>query len=464
MEHSLADCNQDVTLNKVMDRISVEVVRSRRLNVDTPISLEEILPPRDNIYDGVNADARRSRILNGGRLLSTYTMVELGELGYNSEVAYKSMSPSGDEYQQLDKAMLDQLKESAKNELDCQVCYGMMLDPLTTTCGHSFCRKCVARVLDHSRLCPVCRRILLMRPGVQHEVGNTRLWNLLLQLYYDQVALRAEAAMQEELSVQGQRSVPLFPCTLSYPGMPTFLHIFEPRYRLMIRRAVENGDNKFGMMMYNHRGLPQGDLGPTDFMLFGTLLHIVSVQMLPDGRSLIETRGLWRFRVTDWGMLDGYIVGNIERYDDVSLAEEEHLENAETSMPVTPGNDVAAQLNRASTSDLLKIGTDFVSRMRAASAPWLHERVIASYGPPPNDPAVFPYWFASILPIVDEEKYKLLPTTSVRERLKITARWVRRIEAQQWNDQESADSEEGSDEEPASPHGNLDAQANNAMQ
>lgn len=271
-----------------------------------------------------------------------------------------------------------------------------------------------------------------MRPGAQHEAGNLRLSNLLSQLYQDQVALRAEAAMQEELSIHDQRSVPLFPCTLSYPGMPTFLHIFEPRYRLMIRRAVENGNNKFGMMMYNRRGLPQGDLGPTQFMLFGTLLHIISVQMLPDGRSLIETRGLWRFRVVDWGMLDGYIVGNIERYDDISLAEEQHLEVAETSMPIAPGNDVVAQLNRASTSDLLQIGTDFVSRMRAASAPWLHERVIASYGPPPNDPAVFPYWFASILPIADEEKYKLLPTTSVRERVKITARWVRRIEAQQW--------------------------------
>ena len=432
LEHSLDDCNQDVTLTKIMERISIEVVRSRCLNVDTPTLLEEGRPERNATDDTLNANAPRTRILNGGRLLSTYTMIELGELGYDSEVSYQSMSPLGDEYQQLDREMLDQLKESAKNELECQVCYGMMLDPLTTPCGHSFCRKCVARVLDHSRLCPVCRRTLLMRPGVHHEAGNLRLSQLLLQLCPDQVALRVEAAAQEEPSMQDERNVPLFPCTLSYPGIPTFLHIFEPRYRLMIRRAVESGDSKFGMLMYNRRGVPQGDLGPTQFMLFGTLLHIISVQMLPDGRSLIETRGLSRFRVKEWGMLDGYVVGNIERYDDVSLAEEEQIEAAETSVPDVPGNDLIAQLDRVSTSDLLKIGTDFVSRMRAASAPWLHERVIASYGPPPNDPALFPYWFASILPIANEEKYKLLPTTSVRERVKITARWVRRIEAQQW--------------------------------
>ena len=430
--HSWGDCCQDVTLSKVMDRISIEVVRCRRVNIETPTRLQERLQPGNTIDSSSEPEYGHSRILNGGRLLATYTMAELGELGYDSEVSYQTVSPLGDDFQQLDMAMLDHLKESSRSELDCHVCYGLMLDPVTTSCGHTFCRKCVARVLDHSRLCPICRRQLFMRPGVQHEAGNRTLSQLLNHLCPDQVALRAEAAAQEEPSSQGDRNVPLFPCTLAYPEMPTFLHIFEPRYRLMIRRAVENGDRKFGMMMYNRRGLPQGDLGVTQFMLYGTLLHIIGVEMLPDGRSLIETRGVNRFRVKEWSVVDGYIVGNIEHLSDVPLAEEERIEAAETSAPAAPDNDLTAQLNRTSTSDLLRIGTDFVSRMRAASAPWLHERVIASYGPPPNDPALFPYWFASILPIADEEKYKLLPTTSVRERLKLTARWIRRIEAQQW--------------------------------
>jgi len=432
IDHSLGDCSQDVTLTKLMDRISIEVVRSRRLNVETPTQLEE-RPSRKTSADcSRNPNGGHSRILNGGRLLATYTMAELGELDYDSEVSYQTMSPTGDDYQQLDTAMLDHLKESSKNELDCQVCYGLLLDPLTTPCGHTFCRKCVARVLDHSRLCPVCRRQLFVRPGAQHEASNRKLLHLLAQLCPDQIIQRAEVAAQEELAMQGDQNVPLFPCTLGYPGMPTFLHIFEPRYRLMIRRAVENGNRKFGMMMYNRRGLPQGELGITPFMLYGTLLHIISVEMLSDGRSLIETRGVTRFRVKEWAVVDGYIVGNIERLRDLLFVEEEQLEASETSVPPSPTNDLIAQLDRTSTSDLLKIGTDFVSRMRAASAPWLHERVIASYGPSPSDPALFPYWFASILPIADDEKYKLLPTNSVRERLKLTARWVRRIEAQQW--------------------------------
>ncbi|MCJ1339142.1 hypothetical protein MMC09_004431 [Bachmanniomyces sp. S44760] len=431
-DHSLGDCSQDVTLAKVIERVGIEVARYRPLTPDTPTLLDERLHWRNVVDSSPFRDLPRSRILHGGRLVATYTMAEIGELRYDSEVAYQTMSPTGDDYKHLDIAILDHLKDATKNELDCQVCYALLLDPLTTACGHTFCRKCVARVLDHSTLCPICRRHLPLRPGVQQEPSNKSLSKVLLGLCPEFLAARAEAAAQEESSMAEGRNVPLFPVTLAYPGMPTFLHIFEPRYRLMIRRAVESGDRKFGILMYNQRGEVQGDLGATQFMQYGTLLHIVNVQLIPDGRSLIETQGVSRFKVREYNLSDGYFVGNVERIDDVSLAEEEQIEATEIGAPAPQSADLMAQLDHMSTQELLEIGVNFIARMRAASAPWLHERVIASYGNPPEDPAVFPYWFASILPISDHEKYKLLPTTSVRERLKITARWVRRIEAQRW--------------------------------
>ena len=431
-DHSVGDCSQDVTLGKVMERVSIEVARCRPLTVDTPTLLDE-RPHWKNIVDSsTETYTPSSRVLNGGRLLATYTLAEIAELKYDSEVAYQTMSPDGDDYRHLDEAMLSHLKEATKAELDCQVCYALMLDPLTTTCGHTFCRKCVARVLDHSTLCPICRRDLAMPPGVAKVPSNKRLSDLLNQLCPDQVAEREKTAAAEELAMADDKNVPLFVCTLGFPTVPTFLHIFEPRYRLMVRRAIENGNRKFGMIMYNQRGSPQGDLGQTHFMQYGTLLHINNAQMIPDGRSLLETHGVSRFRVKTWTTLDGYLIGNIDRIDDISLAEEEQIEATETTGPPAAPTDIIGQLDRMSTQELLKVGTDFISRMRARSAPWLHERVLAAYGPMPDDPALFPYWFASILPISDEEKYNLLPTTSVRQRLKITARWVKRIETQRW--------------------------------
>lgn len=417
-----------------MERISIEVTHHRPLKPDTPLRLEE-KPNLSHQPGGSSKSAPHpSRILTGGRLVATYTMAELGELRYDADVTYQTVLDSNT-YEELDIAMLANLKEVTRNELDCQVCYALILDPLTTNCGHTFCRKCVARILDHSSLCPICRRTLLVRPGAIKEPSNIRLSTLLSTLCPDLVAARAEAVIQEEQAMAGAAggsNIPLFVCTLAYPSMPTFLHIFEPRYRLMIRRAIENGGGRFGMMMYNGRSEPQGDLGPVHFKGYGTLLQIRNLEMIPDGRSLIETVGLSRFRVKSWEMLDGYIVGNIDRLDDVPLAEEEQTEALETTGAPPLPHDLGAQIDQMSTLQLLRLGTEFVTRMRAASAPWLHERVIAAYGPPPEDPALFPYWFASILPIAEEEKYKLLPTTSVRERLKVTARWVRRIEAQRW--------------------------------
>lgn len=103
---------------------------------------------------------------------------------------------------------------------------------------------------------------------------------------------------------------PMFVCTLAFPSMPTILHVFEPRYRLMIRRCIESGNPRFGMLLPARGTAPPGLEGVSEY---GTMLEIQSVQMLPDGRSMVETCGSYRFRLLEKGSLDGYTVGRIQR-------------------------------------------------------------------------------------------------------------------------------------------------------
>jgi ATP-dependent protease La (LON) substrate-binding domain/Zinc finger, C3HC4 type (RING finger) len=427
LEHSLGDCSVDVTLQKLVDMMRSEITKYGLEASDTPLILDERLHWK-NVVDSSKDIMPRSRVLHGGRLVATYVLADMGELNYHSEVAYTPVDPnSSDTIKALDVTVLEHLKEAIRNELECQVCYSLMLDPLTTACGHTFCRKCVARVLDHSNLCPVCRRKLPMPPGAQAEPSNKRISHILQSLMPDLLALRLVAAAQED-AIDEDESMALFPCTLAYPHMPTFLHIFEPRYRLMVRRAIESGRRRFGMMMYNQRRIPQGQLGQVHFMQYGTLLQIERVEMFPDGRSLIETKGVSRFRVLETSIRDGYYVGRIQRIDDVSLSEEEAIEARETSSETPLADDLLGQIHCMPTQRLLQLGLDFIAQARARSAPWLTENVPAGYGQPPSDPAIFPYWFASVFPIAEEEKYRLLPTNSVRERLKIVAWWIRRLE------------------------------------
>ena len=41
--------------------------------------------------------------------------------------------------------------------------------------------------------------------------------------------------------------LPVFVCTMAFPSLPCPLHVFEPHYRLMIRRCLETGSRRFGM-------------------------------------------------------------------------------------------------------------------------------------------------------------------------------------------------------------------------
>ena len=335
---------------------------------------------------------------------------------------------------------MEELRESLRSELDCQVCYSIILDPLTIPCGHTFCRKCVARILDHSNLCPVCRRKIYLPSSLSPTTVNNRIGRLIDLLYPDEVAARREAVAQEESALDpSSQTVPLFVCALSFPTLPTFLHVFEPRYRLMIRRVLDSGGGKFGMVMFNRSfGSRVGDRRQP-FMPYGTMLMIERFQLLPDGRSLLLATGLWRFKVVEWDVLNGYHVGKIERVDDVSLAEEESLEAAET-VPFAASNhngedneedrDNPLPLESMSTRRLLQTGLDFVQRQRAQGSPWLRPPILLPNMP--SDADRFPWWLASVLRISDEEKHRLLQTTHVRERLKIVVGWARKLDSEEW--------------------------------
>lgn len=448
----------DVALNKILGIVKEEIDGYRNTAEASEMLLQ--LEERDRwAIAGVTSlrdEEARTRVLNGGRLCSAYAMAEMGELAHDSEVIFTPVSSAAGDTEALDISLLEHLKETTRTELDCQVCYSLFLDPLTTACGHTFCRKCIHRILDHSNLCPICRRGLTIPPAISatQAPSNSLLIKLLTGLCPEALAVRAEAAKLEDMNGVGELDTPLFVCTLSFPTMPTFLHIFEPRYRLMIRRAIESGNRKFGMILHNANREVQGELGAVGFYSYGVLLHIVNLHLMADGRSLIETVGVSRFRILKHGVLDGYMVGKVERVDDISIAEEEALEASETSL-ASPDRNFSAQdhfgapphhlstdttqqpppvlqLDTMSTQNLMEVCAAFVKRMREQSAPWLHTRVYAAYGECPDDPALFPWWFASVLPTSETEKYRLLSMTSVRERLKMCAGWIAQLEAQRW--------------------------------
>ncbi len=88
--------------------------------------------------------------------------------------------------------------------------------------------------------------------------------------------------------------VPLFPLNnVLFPDMLMPLHIFEPRYRLLVHRSLEK-KMPFGIVL-----IQEGEeVGPAAIPhRVGTLASIVAHAPLPDGRFLITVQGDRRFEI-----------------------------------------------------------------------------------------------------------------------------------------------------------------------
>ena len=50
--------------------------------------------------------------------------------------------------------------QARREDFECSLCYRLLWQPASTPCGHTFCRSCIDRWLDHSPTCPLCKMAL----------------------------------------------------------------------------------------------------------------------------------------------------------------------------------------------------------------------------------------------------------------------------------------------------------------
>jgi Lon protease-like protein len=109
------------------------------------------------------------------------------------------------------------------------------------------------------------------------------------------------------------RVLPMFPLgTVLFPYALLPLHVFEPRYRVMLQRVMD-GDREFGVVLIE-RGSEVGG-GDVRFDT-GTVARIVHAAELPDGRYAVATVGMRRVRVTRWLPDDPYPQAEVVALDD----------------------------------------------------------------------------------------------------------------------------------------------------
>lgn len=285
-------------------------------------------------------------------------------------------------------------------DFECVLCLKLLHEPVTTPCGHTFCKSCLFRAMDHGANCPLCRAVIHIVPN--HPVSVT-LQSVIKKLFPEEYAQRAEEVRLE--NQQDETCLPLFPLnSVIFPNTRFPMHIFEPRYRLMIRRCMA-GAKMFGLI--NIKRDPSGTSWvPYDV---GCTLEISKLTLLPDGRSYIETKGTKRFRIMEKWEQDGYMVGKVQWIDDEEIPEDlgEELEEFRRNVEEA----------RSLLSSILAIGfqNETVQRM------------LAQAGDIPSGDKDFSFWLSSLLPVNNDTKQELLEMQSTPARYARVVTLIRRV-------------------------------------
>ncbi len=181
--------------------------------------------------------------------------------------------------------------------------------------------------------------------------------------------------------------IPLFPLNVVlFPGMPLPLHIFEPRYRLMIGRCME-GERTFGVAQ-----MAEGmeGMSGTTAMVVGTVAEILEVAPFADGRLNVQTVGTRRFEILSTREVDDYLVATCNWLED----------EIEEDLP-RDATRVRHALSRY--FDSLAINTDLPAEIGELDVP--------------QDPFALSMFIATIMSLPADQKQQLLEMTSTRDRL-----------------------------------------------
>ncbi|XP_015219610.2 LON peptidase N-terminal domain and RING finger protein 2 isoform X1 [Lepisosteus oculatus] len=282
------------------------------------------------------------------------------------------------------------------SDMECSLCMRLFYEPVTTPCGHTFCLRCMERCLDHNPNCPLCKENLSEYLAARAYNKTCLMEEVLVRFLSEELAERKKVHEEELRELSNlNKEVPIFVCTMAFPTIPCPLHVFEPRYRLMIRRSMETGTRQFGMCIADEL---------KGFADYGCMLEVRDVKFFPDGRSVVDTIGVSRFKVLSHGQRDGYNTAKIEYLEDKKAEGEEYVE--------------LVRIHDSVYDQAVAWFTSLRDNMK--------NQILSHFGSMPgkeSDPQASPsgpawcWWLLAVLPLENRAQLTILAMTSLKDRL-----------------------------------------------
>ena len=202
------------------------------------------------------------------------------------------------------------------------------------------------------------------------------------------------------------------------PGGILPLHVFEPRYRDMIRDCLRaDGEPEFGQALISH-GWETG--GGDDRVMVGTVAQMLQVDAIDENRYALIAVGTRRIRIHAWLPDDPYPLADVEDWPDVDpdaagLALNVAASHARVRAARALAAQVAALLDDSDETDLVSViggepvdtGDDEVS----------------------DDPLLATYHLATLAPIGPADRFRLLAAPGPAARLDVLDEILDDVEA-----------------------------------
>lgn len=228
--------------------------------------------------------------------------------------------------------------------------------------------------------------------------------------------------------------IPLFPLhVVLCPGVALPLHVFEPRYRLLVERAID-ASSPFGVVLIRYGR----DVGSSDLTLagVGTFAEIRRAGRHPDGRFELLVVGTGRFELDSVDQdREPYIVGSVTPLDEPpgdealasTLADRTLRRFAHYLRLLEPGEgetappfDVQVEVE---TSDAPEADDEAEPAERAGASAW--EEVSGTIRIP-DDPVALSHLLSGIVQIDLPTRQRLLEAATAVDRLTELDRILRR--------------------------------------
>ncbi|KAI8982313.1 hypothetical protein BDF20DRAFT_818075 [Mycotypha africana] len=339
----------------------------------------------------------------------------------------------------------EQLGSHAIDVLRCPIGMHLIENPITNHCGHTFCKLCLLRYKIANDTCCICQKRLPSFQYLQKQPTNHILNNILTIINNDTrySSYGLEIAKTTSLS---KNTTQLLPSTDPYSNFANIpINVFDfpvlPYQKLRIPIFTEKQRSAFIRSLLACQKYQCFCLGiiskqRQDVATFeghkGTIVKVKSVDQRSDS-LIIDIQGLDRFKVINIHEETDDLI-----YADIELKLESQINWTSPMMHnSTPPSATAIKLSSRIHNFISELAysnptNSFCSAVDGLLGPVWLDSVQSLHGvlPSPFQPVVICWWSGIVLPVGNSERYNLLQTSALEDRLKIILSWIQDLESQ----------------------------------